>query len=1032
MALLMEMEAEQLRRDVVSYNGAVSCCRRGSQWICAAWLLDDLRQEGLAGSVITCSAIAAAYASADSWQKAMMAVRNFGGQSVQVNSIVSNAALNGCSKAGAWTKTLGGLSFMKTEVLSPDKTSFTAAIRATCTGGRWLATVAILRRMALDELAADLVMMSVLVSAFNRARRWSHAVAAVRQRYERGERVDAAIYNAVLGAVGRAGETGLVDQFLIDMGNSATRADVVTHSAVVNSLRSTCNWQGTIAVWVAMVQKAAKVDAAFMRNLLGALSDAVEWRSVLSLLRGMRLDSLQPDMSSRSLSSDGFLSQGLWRRAYFTFVEARDDGIATSASSVGKFVSVSGRAYGWAGAMACLLETRMRCCRADVISLSIVSNACAQTGSWKLVCQLVRSMGACWLSASVVSASVLQTAVAASPVGDDWSRAVMALDYVHGLRLQVDVRSFNSCCSALAQKGQWHMAGDILLSCESVGLQLNSISFNCIFPPLPHAGSGSWRLASCILHTMQRRLLDAHSTTAGAMLTATQGSGQWQLAVALLGEFEKSRLSLTAASYAVALSAAGEVENVDAAWAVFERMRDVCSDMSLSDELWSLARLTCQDEEGIADLSLRALSVGKVTGFGPDVLPKVMWSLSALSARGDELWQCLSSEAAAVVERLDLRALAMMAWALAACDAPVPGIVLRRVGECVARCLGNLDVADLAGRDRKLLAERLRSVLWALSFRGALDAAVLAVIRDRFAALATRRAGARRSRTITTQQLPLPSQRSSSIGSTSPCQGTDDKPQVLADLQEALVVFKPPGWEACDNTPGHEDKQVSSFLQAEGLVGTASQIGLDMEHNYGFLHRIDVPDSGLLLVAKTYRAYYDLTVQLNTGRIKRDYVILCHGFVWRRLKRICKRLWWRGMRPTQAGTGGKPSVTNLKVLGHASRQADAFSLVAIRIVTGRRHQIRCHMQYLGHPTVCDKMYSSAPTYRSDRNWCARNFLHRYFLEFDDTSGSQQTVCSPISESLQDVLRLLEAKDASSQAGMQLFLSASGPPNWVDL
>merc|ERR1712224_116028 len=91
---------------------------------------------------------------------------------------------------------------------------------------------------------------------------------------------------------------------------------------------------------------------------------------------------------------------------------------------------------------------------------------------------------------------------------------------------------------------------------------------------------------------------------------------------------------------------------------------------------------------------------------------------------------------------------------------------------------------------------------------------------------------------------------------------------------------------------------------------------------------------------------------------------------------------------------GKPGATRVKVVGHFSRQPQAssasanlreqpllYSLLVLRLITGRSHQIRAHMQYLGHPVVCDAKYTDAATFAEDCRWCARNFLHRYRLAF---------------------------------------------------
>merc|ERR1719382_1907999 len=87
-------------------------------------------------------------------------------------------------------------------------------------------------------------------------------------------------------------------------------------------------------------------------------------------------------------------------------------------------------------------------------------------------------------------------------------------------------------------------------------------------------------------------------------------------------------------------------------------------------------------------------------------------------------------------------------------------------------------------------------------------------------------------------------------------------------------------------------------------------------------------------------------------------------------------------------------MTRLKVVAHLERRisetdADAlhhYSLVVLQILTGRTHQIRTHMQHIGHPVVCDALYTDNATFVEDWRWCGRNFLHRYRLAFRESGG----------------------------------------------
>merc|ERR1711879_670480 len=120
-----------------------------------------------------------------------------------------------------------------------------------------------------------------------------------------------------------------------------------------------------------------------------------------------------------------------------------------------------------------------------------------------------------------------------------------------------------------------------------------------------------------------------------------------------------------------------------------------------------------------------------------------------------------------------------------------------------------------------------------------------------------------------------------------------------------------------------------------------------------------------------YEAYYDLKWQLSVGKLVRDYVVLCHGLVPPSRTDINERVYhWRheGNLPSTICRKGRPSRTRVKLLAHCNREDQDFSLVVIRIRTGRRHQIRAHMMHIGHPTVCDGKYTEASVFLMDREW----------------------------------------------------------------
>eukprot|EP00746_Dinoflagellata_sp_MGD_P148191 gnl/MRDRNA2_/MRDRNA2_80442_c0_seq2.p1 gnl/MRDRNA2_/MRDRNA2_80442_c0~~gnl/MRDRNA2_/MRDRNA2_80442_c0_seq2.p1 ORF type:complete len:383 (-),score=35.95 gnl/MRDRNA2_/MRDRNA2_80442_c0_seq2:125-1273(-) len=255
------------------------------------------------------------------------------------------------------------------------------------------------------------------------------------------------------------------------------------------------------------------------------------------------------------------------------------------------------------------------------------------------------------------------------------------------------------------------------------------------------------------------------------------------------------------------------------------------------------------------------------------------------------------------------------------------------------------------------------------------------------------------------------------------------EPTVVHENEDLYVVHKPPNWQVDTQDVGSAHR-LSQFIQHR--LAENSVIAFDPSHSFGILHRLDTPGSGLILVARTYMAYYDLRWQLTLGKVERDYVALLHGHVDPSITEIAARLRYAradGAAPSEVGRMGKPALTHLKVLAHCRAYNQCFSLVVLRIGTGRRHQIRAHTAHIGHPTVCDWKY--APDLAaSDMEWCDRNFLHRYRLGFADACGATQDVVAALPGDLQRVLSEVQPCTEHSAVALQEWLSGHGARDWA--
>lgn len=210
-------------------------------------------------------------------------------------------------------------------------------------------------------------------------------------------------------------------------------------------------------------------------------------------------------------------------------------------------------------------------------------------------------------------------------------------------------------------------------------------------------------------------------------------------------------------------------------------------------------------------------------------------------------------------------------------------------------------------------------------------------------------------------------------------------PKVIFEDSQLLVLDKPSGWivNSAQTTKGQ------SVIQ-EWLKDLDFPLAKDDERRSGIVHRLDKETSGILLIAKTKEAFEKLQAQFKERQVEKTYTSLVHGRAEPKEGEIevpVGRLPWRrdrfGVLP-----GGRQSSTSYKVVNYFKRGLEEFSLVEAKPKTGRTHQIRIHLKYLGHPVVADEFYAGRKTARSDRAWCPRLFLHAARISFNHPTKNE--------------------------------------------
>lgn len=174
---------------------------------------------------------------------------------------------------------------------------------------------------------------------------------------------------------------------------------------------------------------------------------------------------------------------------------------------------------------------------------------------------------------------------------------------------------------------------------------------------------------------------------------------------------------------------------------------------------------------------------------------------------------------------------------------------------------------------------------------------------------------------------------------------------IIYEDKELIVVNKPQGMVVHPAPGNYGGTLVNALMHHCG----DSLSGINGIARPGILHRIDKDTSGLLLVAKTDKAHVFLAEQIKEHSLSRRYEALVFGNIKEDIGMVDKPL---GRNPKDrkkmciVKNGGKNAVTHYEVLERFGN----YTHIGCRLETGRTHQIRVHMQSLGHPVSCDPVY----------------------------------------------------------------------------
>lgn len=217
----------------------------------------------------------------------------------------------------------------------------------------------------------------------------------------------------------------------------------------------------------------------------------------------------------------------------------------------------------------------------------------------------------------------------------------------------------------------------------------------------------------------------------------------------------------------------------------------------------------------------------------------------------------------------------------------------------------------------------------------------------------------------------------------------EDRDLLVVDKAADMVVHP---------APGHWDGTLVNAL----LYHVRDLSGINGQLRPGIVHRLDKDTSGLLVVAKSDAAHRGLAEQIKDHSFSREYTALVHGVIQENLGLIDAPI---GRSPADRKKmavvpGGREARSEYSVV----RRYRQYSLVNVRLLTGRTHQIRVHMAYIKHPVVGDSIYGSGRNPFGLRG----QFLHARRLGFvHPVKGSNMEFLSDLPPDLQVIIDQLE-------------------------
>ena len=205
---------------------------------------------------------------------------------------------------------------------------------------------------------------------------------------------------------------------------------------------------------------------------------------------------------------------------------------------------------------------------------------------------------------------------------------------------------------------------------------------------------------------------------------------------------------------------------------------------------------------------------------------------------------------------------------------------------------------------------------------------------------------------------------------------------VIFENDDVIVINKPSGVLTHSKGAVNEEFTVADFVR-ERMTEPEDT------NRPGIVHRLDRATSGIIIAAKNSAAKHHLQKQFQDRKAKKEYIAITRGIPKHPKASVDIPIERNPKEPSQfrVGTNGKPAHTDYEVIAHNDR----FSVISLRPTTGRTHQLRVHLEYLGTPIVGDDIYDGG------KSPIGRLALHARSLEITLPGGKRETFIAELPE-----------------------------------